>query len=142
MKRLFYILLLLTISVQAGFAQDNPERSERIKALKVSFLTSKLDLSPEQASKFWPVYNKYWDEVKSVRRNFYQRYKDANGGTMDKAEARKFVDDNLEYQEKVIEIKKKYKDEFLKVISAQQLAAMYQAERDFKTMLLEKLRER
>lgn len=30
---------------------------EKIKSLKVAFLTDKLSLTPEEAEKFWPVYN-------------------------------------------------------------------------------------
>ena len=39
-------------------------------------------------------------------------------------------------------IKKKYKDEFLKVISPEQLADLYRAERGFKEMLLRELGRR
>ena len=52
------------------------------------------------------------------------------------------IDDDIEMQEKMLELRKKYKEEFLKVISPKQMAALVDAEREFKKMLLQQLRER
>ena len=59
MKRIGYTLLLLVFA--CGFANAQPiqrdKARENIKAIKVGYLTEKLKLTPEQATKFWPVYN-------------------------------------------------------------------------------------
>lgn len=60
MKHLILIALLIGIGYN-GIAQEN--RRERIKSLKVAYLTEKLDLSPEEAAAFWPVYNEYEDNT-------------------------------------------------------------------------------
>ena len=36
--------------------------AEKIQAEKIAFITTELDLTPEEAQVFWPVYNKYWKE--------------------------------------------------------------------------------
>lgn len=136
------LLMLMLLTFTAGFAQSGKQqRMEKIKSIKVGFITDRLQLTPDQATKFWPVYNKYEDELRSVRRSFFQQYKDQKKN-MDEETSRRFIEDNLEYQEEELKIKKKYKNEMLKVISAQQLAELYQAERDFRKMLVNELRER
>ena len=44
-------------------AQAQPgKRMERIHAIKVAYLTDKLQLTSEQSEKFWPIYNRYEEE--------------------------------------------------------------------------------
>lgn len=138
MKKLVYILMALLLQCTVLMAQ--PQKSERIRTIKIGFISERLDLSTEQAAKFWPVYNRYQDELKTVRKEFKQKYKAANPGS-DADMARQFVADNIEYKEAELNLQKKYKNELLKIISAQQLATLYQAERDFKTMLLKQLKD-
>lgn len=140
MKKTGYLLLLLAFMCNMVAAQPR-ERFERIHAIKVGYLTDKLHLTPEQAAKFWPVYNQYEDERHNMRREYLAKYRD-NQPNRDREEAMKYIDDNLDYQEAELKLKRKYKDAFLKIISAQQMADLYQAERDFKKMLIQQLRER
>ena len=137
MKRFGHIILLIIFAVNAAIAQPDQERFERIRAIKVSYITDKIHLTSEQAARFWPVYNRYDDELRAERRRIKQQLmKDKN---MNADEARKYIHDNLAYQEKKLELKKKYKNELLKVIRPQQLAELYQAEQGFKQILLQQL---
>ena len=52
-------------------AERQNERKENIEAMKIGFLTKKLDLTPEEAQKFWPVYNQYSDKMKELRKRRY-----------------------------------------------------------------------
>jgi len=142
MKHFFRILLLLVLIHTGVHAQDDPQRTEKIRALRVTYISNKLNLTPDQAAKFWPVYNRYTDELRSVRKGFRSAYQGPKGANMDRDKARKFVDDNIEYQQQEVALKAKYKDELLKVISPQQLATLYQAERDFKTQLIQQLQQK
>ena len=53
---------------------------------------------------------------------------------------RQYVEDDLDYQQQVIELKRSYNDRFLKVITSRQLSDMYIAEREFKQMLAKRLK--
>ncbi len=114
------------------------ERFEEIRALKVSFITERLKLTPAQAALFWPEYNKYQTELREIRKDFRTKYREQNTQAT-REQAREFIEANLEYQEQTLELKKKYKDVLLKTISPQQLAQLYDAERDFRKMLVEQL---
>jgi hypothetical protein len=42
---------------------------EDIESMKIAYLTKKLDLTPDEAKKFWPVFNQFSEELKNVRSN-------------------------------------------------------------------------
>ena len=138
MKRLFFILSFLLLS--AGLQAQPGARAERVQAIKVGYLTERLELSSAQATGFWPVYNEYEDELRAARKAFRQKY-DREGGSRTDAQASRFIEDNLDFQEQVLDIRRKYKDRFLKIITARQLATLYEAERDFRKILLQQLRK-
>lgn len=141
MKRILLIFMLGLLSITLATAQNREAKHERIKALKIAFITDKLQLTPDQSAQFWPVYNQMEQEQRQLRRKFMQEYKDKNP-TVDERTARRYVHDKIEYQEQELAIKKKYNEKLVKVISAQQLAELYQSEQDFKRMLLKELHNR
>lgn len=136
-RSLLLFILAVLISTTA-FAQS--KKGERIHALKVSFITNKLKLSSAQAEQFWPIYNKYEQDVRTTRKEYLALGKSRNKRMTD-AEARQYVENNLDFQEAVIDLKRRYKGQFLKIISAQQVADLYTAEREFKQMLIQRLRD-
>lgn len=137
MRRVGYIILVL---LMAFSAQAQPgKRMERIHAIKVAYLTDKLQLTSEQSEKFWPIYNRYEEERFAIGRKYR---KEAIGEGKTPEEAMRSIDDDIEMQEKMLELRKKYKEEFLKVISPKQLATLVESEREFKKLLLQQLKER
>lgn len=100
---------------------ENGQRSEKIQALKIAFITQKLHLSSGEAEKFWPVYNDYQNEIRQLRGNKN--------------------DDVLENEQKLLDIRKKYKPSFEKILGPQRLNDLYNAERDFRNVLIRSLKE-
>ena len=107
------------IKAQGG---DEP-KAEKIEALKIAFITQKLELSPDEAQKFWPVYNQYENEIHSLQL-------DRNDGPA------------LENEEKLLNIRKKYLASFEKVIGPQKVNRLFNAERDFRSILIRRLQNR
>ena len=142
MRKIGLLLLAILFTSNHVWAQpDNPKHRERIKALKIAYITEHVNLSAEQAEKFWPVYNRFEKELHNLHRGFMEKYRSDNPNA-DRRTAHEYIDANLDFQEQALAIKKKYKDEFLKVISPEQLADLYRAERGFKEMLLRELGRR
>jgi Spy/CpxP family protein refolding chaperone len=64
-----FLTLILCIGVFAQQPQTPPNqpknpkdmehKKEMVQAMKTGFITKELDLSPEEAQKFWPIYNLY-----------------------------------------------------------------------------------
>lgn len=138
-NRMGVLVIACLLLCTSGYAQKR--RGERVHALKVAFITDKTNLTSSQAEKFWPVYNSYEDDLRNVRQKYVRQYK-SKTKAFSEEDARRYVEDDLDYQADLINLKRRYKNEFLKVISAQQLADLYIAEREFRQMLIQKLRQR
>ncbi|OZA24427.1 MAG: hypothetical protein B7X86_08430 [Sphingobacteriales bacterium 17-39-43] len=66
-KGILGIIMCLTMNTGL-MSQDRRGHYERIEAIKVAFITKKLDLTTEEAQKFWPVYNNYQKELMELMR--------------------------------------------------------------------------
>jgi hypothetical protein len=133
----FLILLLITSS---GIAQDKPannaDKHSKIEAIHVAFLTDRLNLTPEEAQKFWPVYNNYQHEMDDL---FQQKRKNRN---INKDNPEEALTADLALDGKVLDTKVKYQKAFQRVISAQKVLALYRAETDFREFLMKQLHNR
>lgn len=138
MKSIIIILLSLTLTNSIYAQQD---RGERVKAIRVAFITDRLHLSADQSARFWPVFNQYTEEVQKINREFNQKYKKIDIGSADDATAREYIEDTYAKEEKHLALKRKYRNEYLKIISAQQLAQLFSAEHDFNKLLVDQLKE-
>ncbi|RDC64173.1 hypothetical protein [Adhaeribacter pallidiroseus] len=147
-KNLIFTILLFFTTVLAQ-AQSNrgpgehndeqrQERMDKIKNAKIAYLTDKLQLSTEQAQKFWPVYNTY----EADRRQAHVRpriMKEANLEAMSESQLREAINEMHTVRQNELNVEKQYVDKFLKVISVKQLATLYRSEREFTRVLLKKL---
>lgn len=136
-----YIILLVTFALSTFQLQAQGDGSGRVRQMRINFITQKLQLPAQQNSHFWEVYTHYMDERSALRNNYITQFKGSKK-ELSNYEANRLLDDNIEYKEKDLQLSKKYKEELLKVISAQQLVDLYQAERDFKQMLIKTLKEK
>ena len=113
---------------------------DRVIAAKVAYVTDKINLNKDQYAAFIPLYDSYEREIWSTRKAFKQKYQAGNGD--DDATSMHFIEDDFDFQQQILDIKRKYKDQFLKLISAEQLADLYVAEREFNQLLLKRVKER
>jgi hypothetical protein len=144
-KNSFKLLLLiwlsgsfLSLQAQDNRQQARKERFQQIQHYKISFLTSKLDLSPDQAQKFWPLYNQYDGERNKLRHQTRISRDDKLAAISDQ-ELRDKLNTRLAVQQSMLDLDKAYMDRFLKVITVRQLAVLYRSEEEFPRILLEKL---
>ncbi len=134
-KKLFSSVLLLTFCMTLLQAQNGVKADPEIRKLKIDFVTSKMNMTAQQESKFLPLYNRYSDELLVYRRKIKQIDKGADNASFK-------VKERQRMEEEMVAIKGRYQDAFLKVISPQQLNAMYEAEGAFKDILLEYLKKK
>ncbi len=142
MKKLLRVvaIFLIVVTTTPLFAQQG-QGMARIHAAKMAYITDRLHLTARQSGDFIPLFNDYESEIRDTRQSFFKKYNGIHPDDADDATSRRFIDDNLDYQQQVIEIKRKYNDRFLKIISPQQLADLYTAEREFKQMLIKRLKQ-
>lgn len=149
--RLLLLILVLTSSFDSLLAQGPPgghrppsERKEDIEALKVGFLTRRLQLSPEEAKKFWPVYNQFTAEMQGVREARFAKLKELKDDfdNMNEKDAEKIVDGEIVFRQQELDVLKKYHAQFKQILPIKKVAKLYRAEEDFKRELLDRIRDR
>ena len=136
---------LLSISdAQAQPQHKNNGWQERIQSEKIAFLTAELNLSPEEAQVFWPVYNKIAAEKKELNKAVKTSYKALlealNSDTATDKEIDKLLDDYLAAKQANKEAGKGDVKEFRKVLSSKKVAKLYIAEENFRRQQLQKMR--
>ncbi|CAN5810373.1 hypothetical protein BH11BAC3_BH11BAC3_38700 [soil metagenome] len=121
MKKLYLVAAFLGF-VFFSKAQDNSgsnKKQQDIEALKVAFISRELELTPEEAQKFWPVYNQYSNELRGVVQD---------------------DQDVIDRDEKVLNLRKKYRDDFTKVLGPQRMNRLYNAEGRFRQILIKAIK--
>lgn len=140
----FFSVALLPAHLVLG-QDDGPQdktKQDKIKSLEIAYIAKQLDLTPEEAQKFWPVYNEYTREVNALIAERKRKVQETRGKLRDDAVAEDALDKELGYEKKVLDIRTRYKDRFLKVLPAGKVAMVYRAERDFRNMMIRTIKER
>ena len=128
MKKLIVLLMIFGYScpMQAQeMGRENQQKFERngkekIKALYVAFITQELNFNEEESEKFWPIHNQYDNDLKAIHK-------------------RKM--NELEKEESVLEIRKKYSRKFSKIIGDDRTNLFYKKDREFRDKLIDKIRD-
>lgn len=139
-----FILILAVLFSTAVFAQRGGG-PEKIKALKTAHITNKLDLTPEEAQKFWPIYNKHEEAMEGIRRKERQEIASvirSNPNNISDAEANSLIDKLIDMKSNELENQKALINDLRKVIPPQKILRLHKAEEEFKRMLLERFRQR
>ena len=118
-------LLLMLLMVQQAYSRQNPNRQnakEQIEALRIAFISQQLNLTPEEAQKFWPVYNSYRSDIENLHKSY-----------TDKTSA----DQQLDLEQKKLDLKRKYKPQFESALGTAKLNQLYNLEHKFQEKLKE-----
>ncbi|WP_431135227.1 hypothetical protein [Psychroserpens mesophilus] len=135
------ITLLFLAFAYSGFAQKK-ERKDRIKALKIAFITEKLELSETEAQKFWPIYNAHEKEMEMLRINGREKRKNLNLETITEEEAKYALQDLLAFEKEQQELKVDLVESLLTAIPAKKIILLKFVEEQFKRQMLEELKKR
>ena len=138
LKHLVFILMLFTgyevfSQPPASFRSSSNARS-KVEAYRESYVDRQLNLNDDQKAKFWPVYRQYHDEITAVRK--------AKRQNILTNKSRDQMQKDLQYDQQLIDIKRRYNQEFMKIMPADKVAKIYQSEREFNDELFKQLGER
>ena len=124
MKKKLGILLVILLNINYFcYVQAQEANSKRIDSLQVAYFTEKLILTPEESTEFWPIYNNYKNEIKAVRKDS--------------------ASDQIAVEEKVLNIRKKFKHDFKKILGTDdRVNKVYLLEKEFRDMLRNELLDR
>lgn len=136
---LFVVALLMGLSQMQ--AQEMVELGPKIKTIRAAHYTEKMDLSPEEAEKFWPVFNTREKELLTIARK--KKAKEQQLKNTMKINAPRVLENlideyaNLERQE--AEVRRRYHDRFKEVLPIKKVVLFYQAERSWRKRILSRI---
>jgi hypothetical protein len=129
MKAIYTFGIALCIFTSTNAQRQRPDMDARvaelkkIQAMELAFITKELNLNPQEAQKFWPIFNQYRNDLKQA------------------AQAKEYKD-NLDRQQKMLDVRKKYRDDFEKVVSHDRANKVFGAEDEFKSLVRREFQKR
>src|SRR5688500_17632444 len=135
MKAVFKIIFLSVMAISAVAQDDDlPQPQDqkvrdKIEAARIAYITDQLQLTPGEAEKFWPIYREFAEKRRGIRQQMRES-RTANPSQTDQ----EAVDQQFKMKQQELDLEKDYSGRLLKVISAQKLRSLPQAERKFRQM--------
>ncbi|MFT3705853.1 MAG: hypothetical protein QM802_26040 [Agriterribacter sp.] len=116
MKKIFLLFGFITFATLLTQAQvPDTERGEKIRALEIAYLTKQLQLTPDEAKNF-ALFNQYRKEVKAARTD-------------------ESITEELDKEQKVLDIRKRYKKNFAAILNQERAQTVFEAEDRFKALV-------
>ena len=144
-KKLFPILFLLLSFTFYGQNDKFKEKREQIKAMKISFLTSELDLTPSEAEKFWPLYNTYDDKQFELRhikmKGIFKRMQNNELDKLSEKDATALLNQIEDNEEDLFNLRRKFIISLKGVLPSVKIIKLKKAEEDFGRKLLQQYKD-
>lgn len=124
MKKRLSVLLVILLNINYFcYSQTQEANSKKAETLQIEYFTKELVLTPDESQKFWPVYNNYKNDIKNVKKENES--------------------DPIASEEKILNIRKKYKGDFKKILdSDDRVNKVFVLEKNFREMLRNELLDR
>ena len=143
MKRIITLLLIaLTLN---SFAQHREEKIEKIKALRIAYISDRLNLTPEEAQKFWPVFNQFEDkhfELQKQKKQLMKRLKPENSEALSDKDMQSLLEQDEKIETEIQNTRRQLVKSLQGVIPNQKILMLRQIEIEFKQKLLHQIQER
>lgn len=143
MKRDIIILISLVIFPLTQVTAQN-QNLEKLNAYKIAFFTRRMNLTSQEAEKFWPVYNEFQDkrnaiqtERQALNRNFNQ-----NELRMTEKELIEAGDKYVLLQVQEASLAQEYQKKFKELLAPAKIIRLYQAENQYRLQLLNELKDK
>ena len=128
-----------------AFAQNTDKRVERIKALRVAFISDRLDLSTEEAQRFWPVFNQFDDrqiELQRQKKQLLFKLRHENIATLSDKETARLMEQEDQLETEIQNNKRQLAKDLQGIIPNQKILMLKQLEVEFKNKLLQQMKSR
>lgn len=138
MKRISLLILLATLAA-GPLAAQSKEAMKKIEAARIALITERLELSPEQAEKFWPIYREYNEKRRELRMELRDAKRDVRPGELTEEQSRALMNLAMEIKKRELTLEQDYSNRLQSVITNRQLLRLKNAEQDFHKLLLQRL---
>jgi hypothetical protein len=143
MKREVIILILLAVFPLIPVTAQNPNL-EKLNAYKIAFFTRRMNLTSQEAEKFWPVYNEFQEKRNAIQteRQTLNRYFNQNELNMTEKELIEAGDKTVALQVQEAALAQEYHKKFKEILAPVKVIRLYQAENQYRLQLLNELRDK
>ncbi len=138
MKKILTIIFVLGFYL-LSFSQNN---RDKIKTLKIAFITERLNLTEKEAQAFWPVYNNFEEEFMKLRHQSYEKRKNIDFQNITDKEAETLLNEIHVIEKKKYMLKENFMNDLLKVIPPKKIILLNKVEDDFKHKMFEEFKNR
>lgn len=141
MKRIFIITVLaicLGMTSDAHKRCDN-EWKEKIMSEKIAFLTLEMNITPEEAQVFWPVYNQVEQQKDAALEEVIKSYRALKTAVEQNTDTERLLEAYLAAQQNLRKIDNEAPEKYKSVLSADKVAKLYVAEEKFRRQHIRKL---
>ncbi len=116
----------------------------RIKTLKVAFITERVNLTSEEAQQFWPIYNEHEERMENIRNKERAELHNniSRAQELSDKESQKLLDNIIALQSDKQKAERDFLSKLRTVIPDKKVLLLIKAEEDFKKQLLQQYRKR
>lgn len=139
-----FILLVLLLITTFSYSQ-NGRKLERIKALRIAYISNKLNLTTEEAQKFWPVFNTFDTkqfDLRLKKKQLMIKLKPENSGSISDKEMSNLLNESEDLDNEIQLNRRTFIKNLQGIISAQKILILKQLEDDFKNEILKQIKNR
>lgn len=137
MKKLTLIIFtFLCISM----VNAQKKSSDQIRSLKIAHISSVLNLTADEAEKFWPLYNAYDKQLAALRSSAIIKYLKKTDSseieTLSEKEATEKIQSLVDFEEEYFTLRKNFINNCKKILSNKKILLLKKGEEDFNRKLL------
>ena len=135
---------MIAFLVSSLWMQAQGPVRDRIKTLKVAFITERVGLTSKEAQQFWPIYNEHEETLENIRQRERRELQARISGTqgLSDSDAEALLNNMLELQNERHRAEQEFISDIRTVIPAKKVLLLIKAEDDFKKQLLQQYRKR
>jgi len=118
---------------------------DKIRSLKVEFITEKLDLSSGEAENFWPIYNAFDKAYMELRHEKLKGLKDnlkEGINMLSEKEALSKLNEMTDIEDELVKLKRMFRYQLDGVISNKKILLLKIAEDGFNRRMMDRLKRR
>ena len=140
-KILTFALIIIGFT---AFAQNKNQQNakSKLEAARIALITERLDLTPDQAQQFWPMYNEYAEQRRSIQQDFRQLRQGMDIENLTEEQGKKLVAARMDGKQKQLDLETSYSERLMNVINTRQFMSLKKAEDDFRSMIIRRLEQR
>ena len=146
MKKNTAFLLSIILVSSFTFAQNElfKNKKDQVKTLKIGYITNELDLTADEATKFWPLFNAFEDRQQEIRqqklKNYLAQLDNETVNSLTEKEAQTLLNQLENTEEDLFQLRKKFVLNLKNVLPAVKILKLKKAETQFSKRLLQQYR--